>query len=91
MAKCDWYVVSVHKTMCGAVKIRKRKVTARPCCSCCCFCDLLIKAFPYITIVIIGSVVGCQLAHVPNTDVRKSILEVREGANILFSITQEVK
>lgn len=48
MSKCEWYVVCVLKTMCGAVKIRKRKVDRRPCCMCYCIGDWLIKALPIL-------------------------------------------
>ena len=91
MSKCDWYVVSVRKTICGAGKIRKGKVPAQPCCSYCCVGDLLVKALPYITIAIIGCVVSCRLTHLPGPEVHKEILEVRNGTNVAFSVTHEVK
>ena len=91
MSKCEWYVVSVRKTMCGAVKIRKRKVDRRPSCMCYCIGDWLIKALPYIAIMVIGSVVGCQLTHSPDSKNAKSILEVKSGTNVVFSITQEIR
>ena len=93
MSKCDCYVVSARKTMCGAIKIRKVKIENLRCITCDCVCDMLIKALPYVAITIIGCVVGCQLAESKKSGISETHLkwEVRQGTNVVYTVTYGVK